>query len=385
MAAAVTACVFDDLVGQERVAGYLRTAVESGSASHAYLFVGPQGSGKRTAALLLACAFICEDGGCGACPACARVRRNAHPDVRVIEPQGAATYLIEQVRDELVPDMWLAPADGTAKVYIIEHAEALSDSSANAFLKSLEEPPPSVRIVLLTEDYDAVLPTIVSRCQVVRFAPVTPSRAIAVLAERTGVGEDEARAALAASSGVLPRALEFVRSPQRAAARAAMLAVLRDLPVMDGRDVLVSARDVLKAVRAPLEDVKARQEGEMRERVEFMGRQAQVKDVEARNKRELTAREREAVSELFAIAESWVRDALASLVGATASVANRDASDDIAVAGDCMSPAAVEEALEAVRRARRRVSYNVSPQLAVEAMLFEIQEARVCPRSWESP
>jgi DNA polymerase-3 subunit delta' len=381
----VTVCVFDDLVGQERVARYLRAAVENDSASHAYLFVGPQGSGKRTAATALACAFICEDHGCGACHACARVRRRAHPDVRYVEPEGAATYLVEQVRDEMVPDMWLAPADGHAKVYIVEHAEALGDSAANAFLKTLEEPPPSVRIVLLTDDYDAVLPTIVSRCQVVRFAPVTPSRAAALLAERTGAGADEARAALAASSGVVPRALEFLRSPVRIEGRAAMLAVMRDLPVMDGRDVLVSARELLKAVRAPLEDVKARQEGEMRERVEFMGRQAQVKDVEARNKRELTSKERESVGELLAIAESWLRDALASSVGATASVANRDASDDIAVAGECMSPAAFEQALAAVRRARRRVSYNVSPQLAVEAMLFEIQEARVCPRSWESP
>jgi DNA polymerase-3 subunit delta' len=381
----VTVCVFGDLVGQERVAGYLRAAVENDSASHAYLFVGPQGSGKRTAAKALACAFICEDHGCGACHACARVRRGAHPDVHVVEPEGSSTYLVEQVRDELVPDMWLAPADGNAKVYIIERAEALGDSSANAFLKTLEEPPPSVRIVLLTDDYDAVLPTIVSRCQVVRFAPVTPSRAAALLAERTGVDADEARAALAASSGVVPRALDFLRSPVRVEARAAMLAVMRDLPVMDGRDVLVSARELLKAVRAPLEDVKARQESEMRERVEFMGRQAQVKDIEARNKRELTSRERESVGELLAIAESWLRDALASSVGATAQIANRDASDDIAVAGECMSPAAVEEALEAVRRARRRVSYNVSPQLVVEAMLFEIQEARVCPRSWESP
>jgi DNA polymerase-3 subunit delta' len=381
----VTACVFDDLMGQERVAGYLRAAIDAGSGSHAYLFVGPQGSGKSTAAALLACAFICDDNGCGTCPACARVRRGAHPDFRVVEPEGSATYLVEQVRDELVPDMWMAPADGHAKVYVIGHAEALGDSSANAFLKTLEEPPPSVRIILLTDDYDAVLPTIVSRCQVVRFAPVPPSRAVALLAERTGAGEDEARAALAASSGVVPRALEFLRSGQRKEGRAAMLSVMRDLPVMDGRDVLVSARDLLKAVRAPLEDVKARQESEMRERVEFMGRQAQIKDIEARNKRELTSRERESLAELFAIAESWVRDALASSAGATALVANRDAADDIAVAGDCMSPAAVEEALEAVRRARRRVSYNVSPQLAVEAMLFEIQEARVCPRSWESP
>ena len=381
----MTACVFDDLVGQERVAGYLRTAVTSGSTSHAYLFVGPTGSGKVAAATALACAFICEDDGCGACHACARVRRGAHPDYRVVEPEGAASYLVEQVRDGLVPDMWLAPADGNAKVYVVKHAEALGDAAANAFLKTLEEPPPAVRIVLLTDDYDAVLPTIVSRCQVLRFDPIAPSRAVALLAERAGVGPDEAAAALAASSGVVPRALEYLASPARIAGRAAMLAVMRDLPVMDGRDVLVSARELLKAVRAPLEDVKARQEGELRERVEFMGSHAQVKDVEARNKRELTARERESIAELFAITESWLRDALASSVGASGQVANRDAADDIAVAGDRMSPAALEEAFAAVRRARRRVSYNVSPQLAVEAMLFEIQEARVCPRSWESP
>lgn len=381
----MTACVFDDLVGQERVASFLRTAVESGTSSHAYLFVGPTGSGKRSAALLLACALICEDGGCGTCPACARVRRGAHPDVRVVEPAGAASYLVEQVREDLVPDMWLAPADGHAKVYILDRAASLGDAAANAFLKTLEGPPPAVTIVLLTDDYDAVLPTIASRCQVVRFAPVSPSHALDLLAQRTGAGEQEARIALAASSGVVPRAIEFLRSPARREARDRMVAVMRDLPAMDGRDVLVSARDLLKSVRAPLDELKARQGVELKERVEFMGRAAQVKDVEQRHKRELTARERESVLELLAVAESWLRDALACSAGAAGVIANADAADDIAVAAGCMPSSAIEAGLAAVRRARRRVSYNVSPQLAVEVMLFEIQEARTCPQSWESP
>lgn len=378
------ASVFDDLVGQERVAGFLRSAVESGSTSHAYIFVGPSGSGKRSAALLLACALICDDGGCGTCAACARVRRGAHPDVRVVEPAGAMSYLVEQVRDDLVPDMWLAPADGHAKVYILDRAESLGDAAANAFLKTLEEPPPKVTIVLLADDYDVLIPTITSRCQIVRFSPVAPGRAVALLAERTGAGEDEALAALAASSGALPRALEFLRSPARGEAREHVLAVLRDLPVMDGRDVLVSARDLLREVRAPLDELKKRQGVELRERVEFMGRAAQAKDVEQRHKRELTAREREAVLEVVAVVESWMRDVLACSSGASG-VTNRDAADDICTAAACMSQAAIQAGLAAVSRARRRVSYNVSPQLAVEAMLFEIQEARTCPRSWESP
>jgi DNA polymerase-3 subunit delta' len=380
----VSASIFNELVGQERVASFLRTAVEGGGTSHAYLFVGPSGSGKRTAALMLACALVCEDNGCGTCPACARVRRGAHPDVRVVEPRGAATYLVEQVREELVPDMWLAPADGSAKVYILEHAEALGDAAANAFLKTLEEPPDSVTIVLLTDDYDAVLHTIASRCQVVRFSPLAPSRAAALIGERTGAGTEEAMAALAATSGDLSRALEFVGDHTRREMRDAVMTVMRDLPVMDGRDVLVTARDLLKGVKAPLDEIKARQGAELAERVEFMGKAAGVKEVEQRHKRELTARERESVLELIAVAESWLRDALAASAGHTATVRNRDAIDDIATAGDCMSPAAIEAGLAAVGRARRRVSYNVSPQLAIEAMLFEIQEARLCPRSWES-
>jgi len=380
----VPACVFDDLVGQERVAGFLRAAVESGNTSHAYLFVGPPGSGKRSAALLLACALICGDGGCGACEACLRVRRGAHPDVRVVEPAGATTYLVEQVRDELVPDMWLAPADGHAKVYIVEGAEALGDAAANAFLKTLEEPPSAVTIVLLTDDYDAMLPTITSRCQAVRFAPVTPSRALALLVERTGASEDEALAALAACSADVPRALEFLRSPARRSARDHVLSVMRDLPVMDGRDVLVSARDLLREVRAPLDELKERHGVELREREEFMGRQARSKEVEQRQKRELTARERQAVLEIVAVVESWFRDVLAVFVGA-GGVANRDNLDDIETAAGCMSSVSIQCGLDAVATARSRVAYNVSPQLAVEAMLFEIQEARTCPRSWESP
>jgi DNA polymerase-3 subunit delta' len=378
------ACVFDDLVGQERVAGFLRAAVESGNTSHAYLFVGPPGAGKRSAALLLACALVCGDGGCGACEACLRVRRGAHPDVRVVEPAGAATYLVEQIRDELVPDMWLAPADGHAKVYIIEGADALGDAAANAFLKTLEEPPSAVTIVLLTDDYDAVLPTITSRCQAVRFAPVTPTRALALLTQRTGASEDEALAALAACSADVPRALEFLRSPARREARDHVLAVMRDLPVMDGRDVLVSARDLLREVRAPLDELKERHVVELREREEFMGRQSRTKEVEQRQKRELTARERQAVLEIVAVAESWFRDVLAVSAGA-GGVANRDNLDDIETAAGCMSSVAIQCGLDAIATARSRVAYNVSPQLAVEAMLFEIQEARTCPRSWESP
>ncbi len=375
--------VWDDVVGQDRVVAFLRRTVTDGSTTHAYLLAGPPGVGKKTAARALACALLCADGGCGTCAACVRVKRGAHPDVRVIEPEGAATYMVEQVRD-IIHDASLSPVEGPVKVYIMDRAEAFNPAAANALLKTLEEPPPYVVMVLLATTWEAVLPTIASRCQVVRFMALAPHVAAALLAARTGVGEDEALAALAASGGVIPRALELVQSPTRRAARERMLGVLRDLPVMDGRDVLEAARELLTMVRAPLDDLRERQEAEMRERVEFLGRTAgSLKPIEEKHKRELTAREREGIMELVNVCESWLRDVAAIGAGASDLVANRDASDDIAAAATRVGDRQLARAISAVAGVRRRISYNVSPQLAVEAMLFDIQEALSCPRSWE--
>jgi len=375
--------VWDDLVGQDRVASFLRKSAAEGTTTHAYLFVGPPGAGKKTAARALACALLCEDGGCGTCAVCSRIKRGVHPDVRDFRPEGAATYMVEQAR-EIIRDTSLKPIEGALKVYILDHAESFNPGAANALLKTLEEPPDDVVLILLTTSWEAVLPTIASRCQVVRFAPVSPSTAVALLAERSGVGPDDAMAALAAAGGVIPRALDFISSPARRGARDRLLGVLRDLPVMDGRDVLEAARELLSGVKAPLDEMRERQEAELRERVEFLGKTAgSLKPIEERHKRELTAREREGIGELVNIAESWLRDVTAVAAGAAELVANRDAADDVAAAASCIGERQLARAMAAVSEARRRISYNVSPQLAIEAMLFDIQEAITCPRSWE--
>lgn len=372
------ATVWDDLVGQSRVAGYLRAAVERGAVSHAYLFTGPAGGGKKSAARALACGVICKDGGCGSCPACARIRRGVHADVREIAPEGAATYMVEQVR-EIVHDVHLAPAEGDRTIYIIEAADSFNESAANAFLKTLEEPPGHVIVILLATAHDAVLPTIASRCQVVRFSRMPPADALRLLAERTGAGETEALAALAATGGVLVRAREFLDSAPRRLARDRMLAALKDLTVYDEHDVLMAARELLVAVKAPLDELKTLQAEEIRERTEFLGTSG-GKDLQNRHKRQLTAREREGVSEVLNIAGSWLRDCLVLSQGAGDLVVNRDAADAMEEVAAVITPAAATRAIAAVKEARRRISYNVSPQLAIEAMLFDIQEVLTCPR-----
>ncbi len=370
-------CVWDELVGHGDVGERLRKALANDAASHAYLFVGPAGAGKKTAARALACALVCGDGGCGACPACNRVKRGFHPDVRVYAPEGAAGYLVEQTRD-VIRDVHLAPVEAPRKVYVFETADAFNESAANALLKTLEEPPGGVTMVLLAHSYEAVLPTIASRCQVVRFARIPPARAAALLVERSGATRDDALAALAAAGGVMSRAADILRSPSRLETRRKVMSVMKDLPAMDGADVLAAARGLLASAKAPLDELKGEQADQLAESREFVG--GSVKALEARHKRELTAREREGVGELLAVAESWLRDCLAMSEGAAELAVNRDSIDAMTEVAQALSAACALRALACVTETRKRISYNVSPQLALEAMLFEIREVLSCPR-----
>ena len=374
----MTRSVFDDIVGQERVTHFLKAAVAGGRVSHAYLFVGPPGAGKMTVARALACAVLCDDDGCGACSACHRVRRGSHPDVHLISPEGAAGYLAEQIRD-IIRDVNLTPIDGRNKIYVVSDADLFNDSAANAFLKTLEEPPGDVIIILMSHSYDAVLPTIASRCQVVRFRRVPTADAVDILVQHTGADAPEAAAALAAAGGVVARARDFLASPPRREARAAILATLAALPCADEIEVLAAAKDLLAAVKAPLADVKTVQAAEAAERAEVFGK-AGTKALEERHKRELTAREREGIAEVLNVAESWLRDCLVVSQGVGDLAVNADAVESVNEIAAVITPTAATAALEAVNRARRRISYNVSPQLAVEAMLFDIREVLRCPR-----
>ncbi|HXG02062.1 MAG TPA: DNA polymerase III subunit delta', partial [Candidatus Binatia bacterium] len=160
--------------GQPRAAALLDRALATGRVAHAYAFVGPAGSGRTATALAFAAALLCGQGGCGACRACTLAAQRQHPDLHVIaptppegNPRGPRAIRIGAVR-ELERRAWLRPAMAARKVFILDDADRMTEDAPQAFLKTLEEPPPGTVIVLILSRLRAVPATIISRCQVVR-------------------------------------------------------------------------------------------------------------------------------------------------------------------------------------------------------------------------
>lgn len=376
----MVADAFENILGQPQVRDYLRASVTSDRVTHAYLFTGPSGSNKTMAAYALAQALLCPKGPqgprgglCGACDACARVMRKKHPDVRYFLPEGAGGYLVEQIRD-IVADTALAPIQTNKKIYILDRVDLLGVQPANAFLKTLEEPPADVVLILLGRTRESVLPTILSRCQVVPFRHIPASEAAGILAQNTGASRELAKIAIEACDGSITRGIEFLKSNERLAFRTRVLEALALLRNADDWDILGLASELVLQAKAPLDVVRAAQEQELAENADFLAKSA-IRQIEARNKRALTAKSFEALRQLMAIIRSWLRDIMATCAETPELVINVDVRGSIVEAARATDEARVASALAAVLRSDEAISYNVSPETCIDALLFEVRDA----------
>ncbi len=376
---------FENILGQPQVREFLRASVASERVTHAYLFTGPAGSNKTMAAYALAQALLCpkgphgpRGGECGACDICRRVKRKKHPDVRYFAPEGAGGYLVDQIRD-IAADTVLAPIQADRKIYILDRVDLLGVQAANAFLKTLEEPPSDVVLILLGRTRESVLPTIVSRCQVVPFRHIPASEAAGILAQNTGASREKARIAIEACDGSITRGIEFLKSNERLAFRARVLETLALLRNADDWDLVGQAGELVVLAKAPLDVVRAAQEEELAENADFLAKSA-IRQIEARNKRQLTAKSLESLRQLTAIIRSWLRDVLAVCAETPELVINVDARGAIEDAARATDEARVAAALSAVRRSDEAISYNVSPETCIDALLFETRDALYRPR-----
>ena len=365
--------VFDHIYGQPRVRDFLRASVAGKRVTHAYLFTGPAGSNKTQSAYALAAALLCKSNGCASCEVCERVKARKHPDVRYFAPEGAGGYLVEQIR-EVVADTALAPIQSDRKVYILDRVDLMGASAANAFLKTLEEPPDDVVLILLGRTRESVLATIVSRCSVVPFRHIPAAEAAGILSQRTGADPALAKIAIEACAGSISRGIEFLKSNERLAFRREVLGMLARLDTADTWDVIGMASELVVLAKAPLDSVREAHEAQLAENADFLAKSA-IRQIEARNKRELTARSMEYFRQITAITASFLRDVLAVCAQADELVINYDVRDDIEAVAARTDEASVARALEAVRACNEAISYNVSPETCLDALLFEIGEA----------
>lgn len=204
---------FDDIRSHEIPRHTLQAAIQRQKVAHAYLFAGPPGVGKRKVAEALFGALLCERGGtqaCFECAACKRYEAGVHQDYRVMEADGRFIK-IEQVRD-LSRLVHYPPIEGRFKCILIVDAENLHESAANALLKKLEEPSSSTVFVLLTTRAHLLLPTIVSRCQQVRFAALDRATVASLLMEKKQVASEVAHTVAAMSDGNMERAFVLLDS-----------------------------------------------------------------------------------------------------------------------------------------------------------------------------
>ncbi|WP_165218942.1 DNA polymerase III subunit delta' [Aquisphaera insulae] len=238
--------------GHDSIVTMLRAAARAGRLAHAFLFVGPEGVGKRTLARVLARALLCETNReqdldpCGECPGCLQAEAATHPDLLEFGRPADRSELPIQVIRDLCAEFGLKPARSRRKVAIVDDVDSMSDEAANAFLKTLEEPPPGAVLILIGTSAELQLDTIVSRCQVVRFRSL-PDPLVADLLESQGVASDPADAARlsALGEGSLSRAIGLA-DPELERFRRALI---DDLAADRGFDPSLQAQRFLAFVR----------------------------------------------------------------------------------------------------------------------------------------
>jgi DNA polymerase-3 subunit delta' len=354
--------------------GRARVALTAGLAhgpSHAYLFRGPRGSGKRAAARAFA-AEILADGADDPDD----VRRRAlldpspHPDLVWLAPRGAQ-HMVDEVRERVIRASVYRPFEGEHRVFVVEAAEAMRDESQNALLKTLEEPPPFVHLILLTSEPDGLLETIASRCQPVDFAPLPAEVVEAQLVatpEAAGAAPEEIAAAARLAAGDLERA-RLLLSPTgrelRGEVEATITATLADeLSGAPWRRLLD------RATKAGEEA-----EGAAREALEE-GSQAGIKrtakDLTDGAKRAGRRRRTEILDLGLELTALWLRDLAALAADAEEVAFDRDRLEVLRVQATKVDPTWARAGAAAVQGTRRGLDLNVSEELALEALFYRL-------------
>ena len=340
--------------------------------SHAYLFHGPAGSGKREAAREFAAGLLAR-GAADPDNAKARVRSGVHPDLTWVAPSGAHIMLRGDVDQSVVAAAGHTPFEASYRVFVLERVDTMDDPAANTLLKTLEEPPAYVVLILLTDNPTQVLPTITSRCQGVRFDPLPPpklaerleSRGVAPITARAcarlSLGDGERALALALGDGpaLRARAEAFARAPVRGDTG-------RERPWVE---LMTAARTAGHAAEAELERALA-EELEYLPKKEHKRKQTEYTERARRASRRAVAGTLDHALQLAAL---WYRDLACLAAGAEELALATDRLEELRADAEGRDPAALTAAVDLVEDTRMRLPFNVSEDLALQALAYRLE------------
>src|SRR5690606_16370591 len=372
--------VWDEVVGQDAaVAQFRRAASPGGSLAQAWLVTGPPGSGRSTAARAFAAMLQCETGtGCGHCRACVTTVAGTHPDVTVVATD-KLSIAKEEVR-ALVMTAQRAPATGRRRVLIIEDADRMSAGTFNVLLKSIEEPPPATVWMLCAPSAEDLAPTIRSRCRLVTLAIPSAQDVSALLQRRDGVEAGLAVRAARAAQGHIGLALRYATQDGALAAREESARSL--LSLRSTGQAVLAAQALVE--RATAEAKEHADQVALEDKERFLrsagiedgkvppALRAQMRQLEEDAKRRQTRLVRDVLDRYLLDAHSVLRDVLSRQLGTGAELVNIEVEPEIDQAAAHSTGHITLALLDAVQEARERISGNVPPLLAIEALLARI-------------
>lgn len=327
---------FDDIIGQEHIKEHLKSSIASGKISQAYLITGEIMQGKEFIAKVFANALLCEDrdeegNPCGKCHPCLQVGSNSHPDIKIVTHEKPNSVSVDDIRNQIVSDVVVRPFQSKYKIYIMNEAEKMTPQAQNALLKTLEEPPEYVVILLLSTSKTSLLPTVLSRCVQLDMRPVEDKTVRKYLMKDLQIPDYKADICVAFARGNIGKARNLASSEEFDNIKNEAIRILKYIKTMDTADMIKTLKK--------LEEYKVN------------------------------------IDDFMDIMMIWYRDILLykATMDAGALVFKDEGAEVRRIATES-SYEGIEEVLNAVEKTKTRLKANVNFELAMELMLLAIKE-----------